>query len=131
MIRILTALGAALCMAVVANAHHSFPAYYFEDQTVTIEGELVQFMFRNPHSFIHVEAKDEKGQVVRWAIEWGGGGQLGRQGVTRETLKAGDHVIIVGNPGRNPEDHRLRMIRLKRTNGEPFTWGAKPGETFD
>ena len=37
----------------------------------------------------------EKGETVSYAIEWGGGGALGRQGVTRETLKPGDHVIIV------------------------------------
>src|SRR5207247_6075535 len=91
---------------------------------------LVQFLFRNPHSFVHVEGKDEKGETVRFAIEWGGGGALGRQGVTRETLKPGDHVIIVGNPGRNPDDHRLRMVRLKRTS-DGWTWGGKPGETFD
>jgi len=111
-------------------AHHSFAATYFEDKQQTIEGDLVQFMFRNPHSFVHVEVKDEKGQVVRWAVEWGGGGQLGRQGVTRDTLKSGDHVIIVGNPGRNAEDHRLRMLRLKRTS-DGYTWGTRPGETFD
>ena len=106
---ILLIAAAALLSGIQLYAHHSFAATYFEDKQQTVEGDLVQFMFRNPHSFIHVEAKDEKGQVIRWAIEWGGGGQLGRQGVTRETLKAGDHVIIVGNPGRNPEDHRLRM----------------------
>jgi hypothetical protein len=111
-------------------AHHSFAATYFEDKQQTIEGDLVQFMFRNPHSFVHVEVKDEKGQVIRWAVEWGGGGQLGRQGVTRDTLKSGDHVIIVGNPGRNAEDHRLRMLRLKRTS-DGYTWGTRPGETFD
>ena len=57
-------------------------------------------------------------------------GQLGRQGVTRETLKPGDHVVIAGNPGRNPDDHRLRMIRLKRTS-DGWTWGGRPGESFD
>jgi len=77
-----------------------------------------------------IKTLDEKGQPVRWAVEWGGGGQLGRSGVTRETLKSGDHVIIVGNPGRNPEDHRLRMLRLKRT-ADNYTWGTRPGETFD
>ncbi|OFV93693.1 MAG: hypothetical protein A3H95_06345, partial [Acidobacteria bacterium RIFCSPLOWO2_02_FULL_64_15] len=96
-------LAAAALMAVVpAYAHHSFAATYFEDKTQSIEGELVQFLFRNPHSFVHVEAKDEKGQVIRWSVEWGAGLQLNRQGVTRETLKPGDHVIITGNPGRNP-----------------------------
>jgi len=112
------------------SAHHSFAATYFEDKQEKVEGELVQFLFRNPHSFVHLEVKEPNGQLVRYAVEWGGGGQLGRQGVTRETLKVGDHVIIIGNPGRNPEDHRLRMIRLQRP-ADGYTWGGKPGETFD
>ena len=109
-----------------ALAHHSFAATYFEDKTQKIEGNLVQFLYRNPHSFVHVEAPDEKGVMQRWAIEWGAGGQLGRQGVTRETLKPGDHVIIVGNPGRNPEDHRLRMVNITRPS-DGWKWGG----TFD
>src|SRR5215831_14557316 len=113
-----------------ACAHHSFAATYFEDQRMTIDGELVQFLYRNPHSFVHVAVKDKSGQEVRWAVEWGAGGQLGRQGVTRETLKVGDHVVIVGNPGRNPEDHRLRMVRLQRPS-DGYTWGTRPGESFD
>jgi len=121
---------AALISSVEVYAHHSFAATYFEDKQQTIEGDIAQFLFRNPHSFVQVEAKDEKGQIVRWAVEWGGGGQLGRTGVTRDTLKAGDHVVIIGNPGRNPEDHRLRMIRLKRASDD-FCWGCRPGESFD
>jgi hypothetical protein len=127
---VLLCAAAALTTGIQLHAHHSFAATYFEDKQETIEGDLVQFMFRNPHSFVHVESKDKNGQVIRWAVEWGGGGQLGRQGVTRETLKSGDHVIIVGNPGRNPEDHRLRMVRLKRTS-DGYTWGTRPGESFD
>ena len=127
---ILVVAAAALMSGIQLYAHHSFAATYFEDKQQTIEGDLVQFLFRNPHSFVHVEGKDEKGETVRYAIEWGGGGQLGRQGVTRETLKPGDHVVIVGNPGRNPDDHRLRMIRLKRIS-DGWTWGGKPGESFD
>jgi hypothetical protein len=106
-----------------AYAHHSFAATYFEDKKVTIEGDLVQFLYRNPHSFVHVEVKDANGETVRWAVEWGAGGQLGRQGVTRETLKPGDHVIVVGNPGRNPEDHRLRMVNITRPS-DGWKWGG-------
>ena len=117
-------------VAGVAYAHHSFAATYFEDKQIKIEGELVQFLYRNPHSFVHVEVKEQDGSVTRWAIEWGAGGQLGRQGVTRDTLKAGDHVIVVGNPGRTPEDHRLRMVNITRPS-DGFTWGNKAGQTFD
>src|SRR5215475_13035591 len=127
---ILLIAAGALLSGIQLFAHHSFAATYFEDKQQTIEGDLVQFMFRNPHSYIQVENKNEKGEIVRWAIEWGGGGQLGRQGVSRDTLKVGDHVIVIGNPGRNPEDHRLRMVRLQRPS-DGYTWGGRPGETFD
>ncbi|HXP87555.1 MAG TPA: DUF6152 family protein [Bryobacteraceae bacterium] len=116
-------VGGMLGLSGSAYAHHSFAATYFEDKRVTIEGELVQFLYRNPHSFVHVEVKDANGEMVRWAVEWGAGGQLGRQGVTRETLKPGDHVIVVGNPGRNPEDHRLRMVNVTRP-ADGWKWGG-------
>ena len=129
--RLLVVLTAAIMAGgMVARAHHSFASTYDETKTVKVEGKLVQFLFRNPHPFVHVLAPDENGQTQRWAIEWGGTGQLGAQGVTRETLRPGDVVVITGNPGRNPADHRVRMVTLRRTS-DGFGWGGKPGETFD
>ena len=125
--RILLAVFAgALMTATAASAHHSYAATYDVTHEITLEGKLVQFVYRNPHSFVHVEGKDAQGQTVRYAIEWGAGLQLNRQGVTRETLKPGDHVIITGNPGRNPEDHRLRMRTITRPS-DGWKWGG----TFD
>lgn len=110
----LTLAGATLVAVGPALAHHSFAATYFEDKTQKVEGKLVQFQYRNPHSFLQVEAPDEKGVVQRWLVEWGAGGQLTRQGITRDTLKPGDRLVIVGNPGRYPDDHRLRMVSVAR-----------------
>ena len=123
-------VAAAALVGARAYAHHSFAATYLEDQTVRVEGELVQFLFRNPHSFVHLSVKEKSGDIVRYAVEWGGAGQLGGQGVTRETLKIGDHVIIEGSPGRNAKDHRVRMVRLYRPK-DGFGWGGKPGEVVD
>ena len=114
-------LAGALMAGIPAYAHHSFAATYLEDQMVTLDGKMVQFMFRNPHSFVRVEAPDEKGEMVVWAVEWGGGGQLSREGISRDTLKPGDHVIVTGNPGRNAEDHRVRMRSIKRPS-DGFAW---------
>jgi hypothetical protein len=111
-------------------AHHSFIATYSADKTIKIEGKLVQFLFRNPHSFVQVEVPDEQGVMQRWAVEWGGAGQLGGQGVTRETLRPGDIVVITGNPGRNAANHRLLMVSLQRPV-DGYTWGGKAGQTFD
>ena len=106
--------GVSLVGSVPVLAHHSFAATYFEDKSVTIEGDLVQFAFRNPHSYVHLEAKDDKGVMQRWAVEWGSGMQLSTQGLSATALKAGDHVIVVGAPGRNADDHRLRMRSIER-----------------
>jgi thiamine monophosphate kinase len=51
--------------------------------------------------------------MQRWAVEWGGAAALRGQ-VTRDTLKPGEHVVVTGNPGRNPADHRLRLRRISR-----------------
>jgi len=129
--RLLVVLTIAVAGAgMTARAHHSFAATYHEDRTVKIEGKLVQFLFLNPHSFVHVEAPDDSGEMQRWAVEWGGVGQLAGQGITRETLKAGDVVVITGNPGRNPADHRMRMVTLRRPS-DGFTWGQQPGQVVD
>ena len=127
---LLLMLAVVLLSCVTAYAHHSFASTYDETKKITVEGKLVQFMFRNPHSFVHVLAPGEDGTMQRWAIEWGGAGQLGGQGVTRETLKPGDKVVITGNPGRNPVDHRVRMLTLRRPS-DGFGWGDREGETFD
>ena len=126
----LPAVVLAITLVAVAEAHHSFAATYFEDRTVQIEGKLLQFLFRNPHSFVHVEAPDENGDMQRWAVEWGGAGQLANQGVTNQTLRPGDVVTITGNPGRDAADFRVRMLYLRR-NSDGFDWGRRPGETFN
>jgi uncharacterized protein DUF6152 len=126
----LLVLAGACLFGVTASAHHSQQAQYDVTKTVKIEGTLVQFQFRNPHTFVHVEAPDDKGVVQRWSIEWGGAGQLTFQGVTRTTLKYGDVVAITANPSRTPDDHKLHMLTLKRSS-DGFGWGTKAGEVVD
>jgi hypothetical protein len=118
--------GGLSLIGVRAYAHHSFAATYKDDEKVTVHGKLVQFLFRNPHSFVQVQAPDDKGQMVVWAVEWAAAGQLGKQGVTKDSLKVGDDVIVVGTAGRDPADHRIRMMNITRTAD-----GTKFGGAFD
>ena len=103
--------------------HHSFTATYFDDKVVTVEGKLAQFLIRNPHSFLYVDVKDEDGKVTRYAIEGAAGGQFSREGVTADSLRPGDQVIVTGNPGRNPSDHRLRLKTITRPS-DGWRWGG-------
>jgi hypothetical protein len=121
---------AAIIAAGSAYAHHSYGATYDTRKEVTLEGKLVQFVYRNPHAFVHLQAPDVSGQPQRWAVEWSGTTQLDRQGVTRDTLKVGDQVVIVGRPSRVTGEYRLLMVSLKRP-ADGFTWGVRPGEAVD
>jgi hypothetical protein len=123
---VMSAIALIVASGAVALAHHSFAATYDDRVSMTLEGSIVQILFRNPHSFVQVEDKDG----VRWGIEWGGAAQLAGNGVTRTTLKIGDRVVLTGIAGRNPEDHRMLMRSLLRPS-DGFRWGNRPGEVVE
>ena len=112
--------GALLCGG-TAYAHHSFASTYDQSQ-VSLDGEVLQFVYRNPHALLQVQAPDANRQMQRWTVEWEARGQLDHQGVTSMTLKPGDRVVITGNPGRNAADHWLRAQSIVRpTDGWKWT----------
>ncbi len=113
--------------AIPAVAHHSHSATYDERSRITLEGTVVQVLVRNPHSWIHVEAKGEDGEMHRWAGEWGSAAQLLRGGVSGKSFKIGDKVVVVGNPGRNPKDFRFAVVNITRPS-DGWSWGFNEGE---
>jgi hypothetical protein len=106
-------IGTFLCGA-AAYAHHSFAGTYVEDKLVRIEGRVVEFNIRNPHSFINLEVKDKDGKLTRWGGEWGGVTQLSQGGVTRFTLEVGDYLIIDGAPSRDAAEKKVLVRRAVR-----------------
>lgn len=131
MIRMLLVAAAALMLAgTAASAHHSYGATYDVSREIRLEGKLVSFSYRNPHSFVTLQAPDEKGVQQRWAVEWSGTTQLTSQGINRETLRPGDAIVIVGRPSRAPKEYRVLMVSLRRPS-DGFTWGTRAGEAVD
>jgi hypothetical protein len=121
---------AAVLMASTSFAHHSFAATYETGKSIKLEGAIVQFVYRNPHSFVHVLAKDENGEMQRWAIEWSGTAQLANSGVQRDSLKVGDAIVLSARPSRVPGEYRALMVRLVRPI-DGFTWGSGAGQVVD
>ena len=119
-----------LLAGTAGSAHHSYAATYDTSKDVKLEGKLVQFVYRNPHTFVHVQAADGTGKMQRWAVEWSGTSQLDRAGVTRDTLKIGDTVVVTIHPSRVPADYRGLMVHLLRPS-DGFNWGATPGQVVD
>ncbi len=124
---LLISITTTLLVTGALQAHHSFSATYDTSKTTVIEGKVVQFLLRNPHSFVHVAVlKDGKEQV--WNVEWAAAGQL--SGTIAGSLKAGDPVKVTGNPARDPADMRLRMVNVRRTS-DGANWGFAAGQVVN
>jgi hypothetical protein len=102
-------------------AHHSVAATYLVGKSVTIDGTLKEFLWRNPHSFMRVEAADEKGQKHMWVIEGAAPQQLTESGLSQSSLRPGDRVVITGIPGRIAEDHKMLLHTIERP-ADGFKW---------
>jgi hypothetical protein len=118
----LLGLGAA-AGSIPAYGHHSFAAYYFEDQSISVEGELVEFEYRSPHAWVHIMAQDGEGQIRRVSAEWANPNRLRQQGIAKDTLKPGDRLILRGSPGRNASENRLHLKGIERP-ADGWRWGG-------
>lgn len=117
-------LGAAATMASL-SAHHSFSAYYHEQQSVTIQGDVVEFEYRAPHAWVRLNAPDPSGQMRTYAAEWANPSRLSRDNITKDTLQPGDVVRITGSPGREPSEYKLHLKGIERPK-DGWSWRQRP-----
>lgn len=117
-------LGVLLTSAVLfggpaVQAHHSFSVTFDIDKPLTVEGTVVAVRWTNPHTMIDVEAKDARGQVLKWTFESLPPGVLFRKGLTRARLKAGASVTMTGHLARRtPQFAEVSLIQFM--DGEAF-----------
>jgi len=88
---------AAAASAGPAAAHHSF-ALFDPGKSMTLEGQVKQFQWTNPHTWIQLIVVDQAGKDVEWSIEGSSAATMARQGWSRTALKPGDHVVVVIHP---------------------------------
>ena len=86
--------GSALC-------HHGFVLWFDMSRSVTVKGTVTNFDWTNPHAYIFLDVKNEKGAVEKWRIELGAVGMLARAGWRKDTLKSGDEITAIGNPAKD------------------------------
>ena len=94
-----TTLG-LLAVGRAARAHHSTSMYDMANP-VTVRGTVKRFEWTNPHAFIFLEVKDDKGVVTEWEVEMMSLNHLRTYGWVRTTVKAGDIVGATGAPAKD------------------------------
>ena len=103
-----------------AFAHHGYTTFYAPtEKTVAVEGELESVLYANPHVVMKIRAADSTVYTVTWqAATW----VERNAGVSKETFKAGDHLVVVGSPSRDPQSHEVTLIREVRRSRDQWTW---------
>jgi hypothetical protein len=83
------------------SAHHSFRAEFDREKPVTVAGTVTRIEWTNPHVWLNVDVHDARGAVTNWAFELKNPSVLTRAGWTRDLLKPGDRVKVVGFAAKN------------------------------
>lgn len=117
-------LTAVLAAATPTLAHHAFSTYYFEDQQVSIDGVVVEFTLQAPHAWVYLVAPAPSGEMQRYAAEWSNPARLGRDKIVKDTLRAGDRVVISGSPGRVASEFKIHLKHIVRP-ADGWTWGTR------
>ena len=95
-IRILTAAFGVLVAALPVFAHHAFEAEFDQDKHITVTGVLTKVDWVNPHAYVYLDAKDEKGQIVHWQFNSVPPLMLKKGGLERSMLVIGQTFTIEG-----------------------------------
>ena len=104
---------ALLSFRATLSAHHSFAAEFDEKKPVKFTDAVVtRVQLINPHTWIHVDVKMPDGRVENWAIEAGSPNILLRRGITKDTLKVGQKLVVDGYQSKDGS---------KRANGRDLT----------
>ena len=103
-------------------AHHGTSVAYEMDKTITLTGTVEEFSFAYPHPSLFVDVKDEKGQVVKWGVEFlPTPAALRELGWTKTSVKAGDTVVMGCSPSRSGKP--VCALRTLTINGKPAQLG--------
>ena len=90
-------LAAMTLLAIPLAAHHSFGLEYDATKPITLTGVVTKIEWTNPHSYLHIDVKDDKGNLASWRLEGYGPGVLYRTGWKRDvSIKPGDTVTVTG-----------------------------------
>ena len=108
-----------LLAALPVLAHHNYRLAFDDSLIVTVEGVVTEFEWVNLHVIIYLDAVDEDGRVTSWVMPTATPGVAGRNGMTADSVTAGDKVIVTGWPSRDGS-HQARARTITLEDGRSF-----------
>ena len=100
-VRFLTLASLLLVAPLGAVAHHAYTAEFDTTKPVKLSGILTKVEWSNPHIWIYIDVKDDKGNVTNWGFSASPPGMLQRRGITKNSLKLGEVLTISGHRAKD------------------------------
>jgi hypothetical protein len=95
----------------IVSAHHSQAGYETEEKIRMLKGVVQEYRWRNPHVFVVWDVKDDSGKVTQWVGEMPSVTSVIAQGLSKNSLKQGDEIIVTGLPSRVGTECLVRNIK--------------------
>jgi len=96
-------------------AHHGTAMYDMSHPT-TVTGVVKRFEWTNPHAYIYLDVKDEKGNIVEWAVEMMALNHLKSYGWSRNMVQPGEVISCTGGAAKSGAPAMLSSI-IKLADG--------------
>jgi hypothetical protein len=109
----------AILLAKPALAHHSTAEYDMANVT-SIKGTVTKFEWTNPHAYIYMQVKDDKGNTLEWTGELASIGMLARVNWKRDSVKPGDEITMFGNRAKDGRSV-MRLEKIVFASGQELS----------
>ena len=115
-------------LAVPLWAHHSITAEFDTSKSFTVQGTLTKIEWVNPHAYVYLDSKDDKGIVTSYSFETGPPGNLRRAGVLRTMFVVGESVTIEAYAAKDGSKHLGLVKAYHFADGRNIIMGKDPKE---
>jgi hypothetical protein len=121
---------AGIGLVVVATpvvAHHSFAAEYDAHKQVTVRGVVTRIEWTNPHAHVHIDVRDDKGNVTDLNFELASPMVLLQYGWRAMSLNVGDEVTVEGAMAKDGSN-RANARAVTLADGRHLSAGSSGGD---
>lgn len=115
-------------LAMPLGAHHSISAEFDTSKTFTVKGTLTKIEWVNPHAYVYVDSKDDRGTTVAYSFEAGPPGNLRRAGILKTMFNVGDVVTIDAYASKDGTRQLGLMRSITFADGHRIVMGKDPAD---
>lgn len=105
-----------LLLSFTAQAHHSFAVHFVADKLITEHGVVTSYKFSNPHGIVVFDVTRADGKVEEWRAETNSPNVLRRRGWSKDAIKVGDEITVLGFPTRDGTPY-MRISKITFADG--------------